>query len=517
MKKSEQVERPVYSVLVVDDDPRFHRDMLEAFQGEYDFTERAFSEERMWAHLASPDKKFALILLDLKLDNQSIETGMSLIQPIGEQYPDIPIIVVTNENDLATIDRAKQLGAVDFLYKKKYSHDVWDKKFREAIENKALRQKVETLEDEVEHLREDEDERYRFIGESLQVREIKKTLRAVADMADKIVLLTGETGTGKEVAARYLYKNSPRRKKPFVAVNLSTIPSTMLAAELFGYKKGAYTDSKEASLGYFRQADGGVLLLDEIGDINEEIQKWLLRFLEVREVKPLGESRDIPVDLHIIVATHRNLAEEVQKGNFRADFYQRIHALPIELPPLRERREDILPILEHYFRLELPNTSLADLLDDRVLDRLISYDWPGNIRELRNAVDHMMLRRRILGKDRITWDCLPGDVRSESPSLLLASMPKQAAEPSAETPERTGTRNRKEEQAYLELNKIDTHLRVYFGSKGMVAEKLNYENEQNLRGYVRARFAKYPHLMGRFPAIAEAYSKSAWWKEVPPE
>ncbi|MFN0037692.1 MAG: sigma-54-dependent transcriptional regulator [Saprospiraceae bacterium] len=516
MKKLEQVDRPVYPVLVVDDDPRFHKAMLEAFQGEYDFTERAFSEERMWAHLASSTKKFTLILLDLKLDGESIETGMRLIEPLGERYPDIPIIVVTNEDGLATINRARKLGAADFLYKKDYSHDAWDKQFREAIENKALRQKVETLEDELERLHEEEeDEKYRFIGHSPQVKDIKKTLQAVADMADKIVLLTGETGTGKEVAARYLHKNSPRRKHPFVAVNLSTIPSDMLTAELFGYKKGAYTGNQEASEGYFRQANGGVLLLDEIGDINDKIQIQLLRFLEVRQVRPLGENRDIPVDLHIIVATHRNLAEEVQKGSFRADLYQRLHALPIELPPLRERREDILPILEHYFRLELPNTPLMDLLEHNVLDRLTSYDWPGNIRELRNAVDHMALRRRILGKDRITWECLPGDVRSDSPALLPAAS-KQAAAPTTET-EPTAARNRKEQQAYLELNKIETALRVYHGSKGITAEKLGYENEQNLRGFVKTRFAKYPHLMSRFPTIAEAYSKSAWWKEVPPE
>ncbi|MBC7774268.1 MAG: sigma-54-dependent Fis family transcriptional regulator [Phycisphaerae bacterium] len=511
MKKSKQDDKPAPSVLVVDDESDFHRDMLEAFQGEYDFAERAFNEDRMWVHLAS-GKKFDLILLDLKLDNVSIETGMKLIQPIGERYPDVPVIVVTNENDLGIIDRATQLGASDFLYKKKYNHDQWDKKFREAIENKVLRQKVEDLEAEVERMHEEEDdEKYRFIGHSPQVTEIKKTLRAVADMADKIVLLTGETGTGKEVAARFLHKNSPRSKKPFVAVNLSTIPSSMLAAELFGAKKGSYTDSKEDRIGYFRQADGGVLLLDEIGDINAEIQIQLLRFLEVRIVRPLGETKDIPVDLQIIVATHRKLGEEVQKGSFRPDLYQRLHALTIELPPLRERREDILPILEHYFRLELPNAPLMDLLEHNVLDRLISYNWPGNIRELRNAVDHMMLRRRILGKTRITWECLPGDVRSDSSVLLPVSI-KQANEPTAEI-ELSSSRSRKEQQAYLELNKIETALRVYFGSKGITAEKLGYDNEQNLRGFVKTRFAKYPHLMGRFPTIAEAYSKNTWWKE----
>jgi len=518
MKKSKQDDEPtIPSVLVVDDESDFHEDMLEAFLGEYDFPERAFNEDRMWVHLSST-KKFDLILLDLKLDNVNIETGMSLIQPLSKHHPDIPVIVVTNENDITVIERAKRLGAADFLYKKNYDYDLWSRKFREAIENKALRQKVETLEAEVERLHEEEeveDEKYRFIGHSQPVLEVKKALREAANMTDKIVLITGETGTGKEVAAKFLYQNSPRRKKPFVAVNLSTIPSDMLAAELFGSQKGAYTDSKENRVGYFRQANGGVLLLDEIGDINSDIQIQLLRVLEVRQVRPLGGEKDIPVDLHIIVATHRDLAEEVKKGNFRADLYQRLHGLPIELPPLRERKEDILPILEHYFHLELPNTPLKDLLDYKVIERLTAYDWPGNIRELRNAVDYMMFRRRILGKDRITWECLPADVRSDAPVLLPVAA-KQAASTAVEAGP-VAFQNRKEKLAYDELSRIETALRVYFGSKGIVAEQLDYENEQNLRGFVKARFAKYPHLKDRFPAIAEAYSNSRWWEAVFPE
>lgn len=519
MKKPKQNDKiSIPSVLVVDDESDFHRDMLEAFQGEYNFSVRALNEDRMWVHLEG-ENKFDLILLDLKLDNKDIETGMKLIQPLTKYHPDIPIIVVTNENDLNITDRAKELGAADFLYKKKYNYSLWKQKFQEAIEHKTLRKKVENLEAEVERLHEEEeleDEKYRFIGHSPQVSEVKDTLRAVADKADKIVLITGETGTGKEVAARYLYQNSPRRKKPFVAVNLSTIPSDMLAAELFGSQKGAFTDSKEARMGYFRQANGGMLLLDEIGDISHDIQIQLLRVLETRQVRPLAGEKDINVDVHIVVATHRNLAEEVQRGNFRADLYQRLHALPIQLPPLRERREDILPLLEHYFHLELPNTPLADLLEFDVLDRLISYNWPGNIRELKNAVDHMSLRRRILKKDRITWECLPADVRSDIPIVLptaAAAPSKMPGEPIAPAVSSMGARDRKEEQAYLELNKIDTCLRLYF-SKGRVAEKLGYENEQNLRGFIKARFTKYPHLMSRFPDVAEAYSNNKWWKDL---
>jgi DNA-binding NtrC family response regulator len=511
MKKPKQAAKTTYTILIVDDDPRFHRDMLEAFHGEFEFKERAFNADRMWAYLGSG--KFDLILLDLKLDNVDIETGMGLIAPLTEQYPDIPIIVVTTENDLGIIDRAKQLGAADFLYKKKYLHDQWAKKFRDAIENQHLRQKVETLEAEVERLHEEEeDEKYRFIGDSAQVQEIKRTLRVAAEMPDKIVLLTGETGTGKEVAARFLYKNSPRKKKPFVGVNLSTIPFSQLYTELFGAKKGTYTDQKEERVGYFRQADGGVLLLDEIGDISSDIQIALLRVLEVRQVRPFGETRDFPVDVHIIAATHRNLAEAVQKGDFREDLYRRLQVLPVELPPLRERKDDILPILEHYFRLEMPNTPIVDLLDFDVLDRLTSYDWPGNIRELRNAVDYMVLRRRILGKARITWDCLPADVRSDSSASLPPTIkPTTTAVVAEAASGPTSLQNRKEQQAYAELSRIDAALRAYRGSKGFVAEQLGYENEQNLRGFLKTRFTKHPHWKERFPAIAEAYSKNAWW------
>jgi DNA-binding NtrC family response regulator len=515
MKKAQKDEPQTPLVLVVDDEPGFHKDMLRAFHGEFEFRERAFNEERMWAHLAG-DVPYGLILLDLKLDNESIETGMRLIKPLGQRYPDIPVIVVTNENDLSVITRAKAEGAVDFLYKKKYDHDSWAKIFNQAIESKTLRREVEKLEAEVERLHEEEeDEKYRFIGHSAAVREIKETLREFAGMTDKVVFITGETGTGKEVAARYLYKNSLRRTKPFVAVNLSTIPKDMLHSQLFGAKAGSYTDSKEEIKGFFRQADGGVLLLDEIGDIGLDIQVMLLRVLEVREVQPFGSDSSIPVDVQVLAATHQNLADMVQQGSFRQDLYMRIKTLNVELPPLRERQEDIFPILEHYFRLEMPNSALKDLLSEEVLSRLLDYPWPGNIRELKNAVDYMLMRRRMLKLERISIVCLPNDIIAPAPGLLPQGSPAQATgklSPAAQPGPNTPQRGRKENNAFLELNRIEASLRMYYGSKSRTAQALEYENEQNLRSKVKSCYEKYPHLFEHFPEIVKAYSKSKWWK-----
>lgn len=194
---------------------------------------------------------------------------------------------------------------------------------------------------------------------------------------------------GKEVAARYLHKMGPRAKKPFVPVNLSAIPSGTFESALFGHKKGAFTGATDDHIGYFQQADKGVLMLDEIGDIDAEIQIKLLRFLDNPLIRPVGSENDIALDIQIVTATHKNLADEVAKGNFRKDLYHRLKTMVIEIPSLHSRKEDIPYILEHFFSAHIPNPKISGLIFPEVMEHLLEYHWPGNIRDLRNAVKYL--------------------------------------------------------------------------------------------------------------------------------
>lgn len=491
--------RTNYRILIVDDDTTFHATMRNAFQENYEF-ESAISVERMWEKLQKK-QNFDLLLLDLRLDDTEEYIGLQLIPELKQKYPHIPIIVVTNENDSDTTLAAMDAGAKHYLFKGKYDRIKWDQKFQDAIaaqnsqklafENKKLKKEIER------RVEQEEDEKFKFIGKSAKVAEIKTLLEGLAKEPNVSILLTGETGVGKEVAARYLHKKGPRAEKPFIAVNLSNMPETMVENELFGHEKGAFSDAKTAQKGYFHQADSGIILLDEIGHIPRTIQDKLMRFMENRTIYPLGSGKAIELDVQLITATNLNLAEEVNKGNFRADLYQRLKMFVIELPPLRHRKEDIPDILEHYFRLQIPNADPYNLMTKEVFDHLLDFDWPGNIRELRHTVEYMLLRKRIFSKSSIDMDCLPEDVRNGSPLIKF-----EPAKPSSVN--NTPFKNKKEEDAYLDLVKIEAALRSSGNKKGAV-EILGFKGTDHMRSRVRTCTNAYTGPLDSFPLILENY------------
>lgn len=497
------MEKTNYRILIVDDEPPWHGVVRHAFIEDYEF-EGAETIDKMWTKLEKSGT-FDLLLLDLKLDSTQKNIGLDLIAPIKEKYPQVPIIIATNENDPDVILEAMETGAKGYLIKSAYNKEKWTQKFQDAIQaQKApqLERKNKVLEAQVEQLTQvQEDEKYRFIGQSSSVEKIKTQLEALAREHNITVLINGETGTGKEVAARYLHKMGTRAGKPFVGVNLSAIQKTLLESTLFGARKGGYTGAVSDVKGYFEQANGGILMLDEIGDIDADIQIKLLRFLETRQIRPIGSDKDLELDVQIITATHRNLPQLVADGIFREDLYHRLKMWVIELPPLRERREDILLIIEHYMKLQLGDVKPLEIMEPEVYDKLLTFSWPGNIRQLRYAVDQMLLSKRMFSKDIIDLDCLPDDIRNGT--LIVPATKSNVQEKNAHNQR---FRSKKEESAHLDLVKIEGALRETRGNKTEAADILGYKGTDHLRARIRTCYQNYEEMFAQFPLICEHYS-----------
>jgi DNA-binding NtrC family response regulator len=491
-----------YSILIVDDDPEFHQQVRYAFRRQYTF-EGAVSPEHLEKKLIE-NSKFDLLLMDLVLDESKKKVGLELVSKVSKIYPEIPIIVVTADKRIETVVEAMRLGARDFLTKGDYEFEFWQRKFEEVIESNHLKSENIKLKAEVQKRRAQEDRDYLFVGQSPKIKEIKRVLKLVADEPEITVLLLGETGVGKEVAARYMHRHGSRKDKPFQAINLSAIQDTLLESTLFGHKKGAFTGATKDIEGFFHQADGGILLLDEIGDIDANIQIKLLRFLETKLIRPVGAEKDIKLDVQIITATHRNLAKEVHKGTFRADLFQRLKAMTVEIPPLRERKDDIELIMEHF--LQQP---AREVMTSEAIKYLIGYNWEGNIRELKNTLNYMVLRKKIMGSTKMDIHCLPAEILNFSPLREHpASSPHMGDTLTDNNPVvSTESVSIEEEHALLDLQRIEAALIHKNKVKKDVALELGFENTDNLRYRIKKYFDKHPHLFRKFPIISSSYKK----------
>jgi len=494
-----------YHILIVDDDTEFHQQIRYAFRRQFLFS-GAINEKQLFEKL-SGEGHFDLILLDLVLDDSETKRGLEIIPQIAQRYPGIPVIIVTADRSIDTVVQAMKQGARNFLVKDDFDYDYWEQQFSDVIAGSKLKQENQVLRAEVDRRRAQENEAYPFIGESQQIKEIKRILKLVSEEPDVTVLITGETGTGKEVAARYLHAQGARSKQPFQAVNLSAIQDTLLESTLFGHKKGAFTGASRDMEGYFSQANTGILMLDEIGDIDQNIQIKLLRFLETKLIRPVGSDQDVKLDVQVVTATHRNLTAAVAEGRFRADLFQRLKAMVVELPPLRSRRDDIPPLLAHYFEVD----DLQKVLTPAALDAMLNYAWVGNIRELKNTVSYAQLRARIQDKKRIDEHCLPTEITSQNPIVPVATYPTNSSSGSTPT-ENNGelpaaAQNIDEEHALIDLDRIEKLLIEKNKVKKDVAIAIGLENTDNLRYRIKKHFEKHPHLFVNFPNISKSYRR----------
>jgi DNA-binding NtrC family response regulator len=366
-------------ILIVEDEDKLRR-VLELQLRSADFeVEQAPSAEAGLKLVDHAD----LVLTDLRLPGID---GLELIRLIRRQNTRTPIVVMTAFGTVETAVDAMKAGAADFLLKP-FSLDHMMTVIRKALD-------VRALEDENRSLREELGRRYEFdniIGRSTAMQEIFATIERVAPTR-ATVLLAGESGVGKDLIARAIHFKSPRRDHPLVKINCTALPENLMESELFGYEKGAFTGANTSKPGRFEQADTGTAFLDEIGDVPPAIQVKLLRVLQEREFERLGSNKTRHIDVRIIAATNQDLRAALEQGTFREDLYYRLNVVPLNIPPLRERAEDIPFLAEHFVgKLAAANASPVESISEEAIQRLMTYHWPGNVRELENVIERSLV------------------------------------------------------------------------------------------------------------------------------
>ena len=391
--------RPVnHTVLIIDDDPDVQGLVQLALQADRVVVTPAYTAARALEEL---DRElFAAVVLDLGLPDTP---GDELLAQIRELHPDVPVLVLSGERELDRVVRCMQLGAIDYI-PKPFEALRLQTSVRNAIEQGSLRVRVEAL----THEQTTTHGFSTLLGTSHAMQQAVSLLARSAGR-DVTVLLTGESGTGKEVAARAIHSESGRAGGPFIAINCGAIPEGIIESELFGHERGAFTGADSARRGVFEEADGGTLFLDEIGELRADLQVRLLRVLQERQVQRVGASTTRDVDVRIVAATNRDLPERVESGEFRADLYYRLAVFPVELPPLRERDDDVLVLAKAFLRrIASEQGQLLESWTRAAASALLAHSWPGNVRELQNVMERAVI---LEDSGNITLASLPPHIR----------------------------------------------------------------------------------------------------------
>jgi len=372
-------------ILIVEDDPMQSQMLATLLHRKMGF-EACMAEnghEMLQVLDADIHQNIKLIILDLDMP---IMGGMESLEILQQRYPSLPVIMLTGSTHIDDVVNAMKLGAIDFLTKP-YESDRMMISVKNAL-------KMSTLSKELSRLKSEQEGCVTFknlIGHDTGLLHVVNTAQKAA--ASNIpVLIGGETGTGKEVLSEAIHGESARVGKPFVAVNCGAIPAQLVESILFGHEKGSFTGAHEKAIGKFREAEGGTIFLDEVGELPLDTQVKLLRVLQQKEVEPVGASKPVPINVRVISATNKNLEEEIKAGNFREDLFFRLNVLQLELPPLRERREDILTLANHFIeRFCVNEGGIPKGLSSTMERELINHEWPGNVRQLENTLNRAMV------------------------------------------------------------------------------------------------------------------------------
>lgn len=384
-------------ILIVDDELNMRLVLAAMLKKEgYEVASAADGSEALQILKAGP---IAAVVTDLKMPRID---GMELLNRVSQEYPDVPVIMITAHGTVATAVEALKKGALDYITKPFELEEL------KNVVSKAV--KTHTLMENELFLPPEEIEHAGIIGASQSTMGLFDAIKRVAPTTTTI-LINGETGTGKELVAEAIHRNSPRKNNPLIKINCAAIAETLMESELFGYEKGAFTGAAITKPGKFELAHKGTLFLDEVGEIPRDMQVKLLRVLQEQEFERVGGLKTIKVDVRFIAATNRNLMQSVKDGNFREDLFYRLNVFPIHVPPLRERTDDILPLVDYFIDKFNKKLGLAIVgADDTVKEMLLRYRWPGNIRELENLIERMML----LAKSRmITLEEIPPEFKAD--------------------------------------------------------------------------------------------------------
>ena len=394
--------------LIVDDDPVQRKLIKKLIQHKLDFECLEAEHGRIALDMIEADRtrNIKIIILDIYMP---VMDGMETLEILNKKHPDLPVIMMTGTNDVIAAVTSMKLGAIDFLTK------PYDPERMLVTIKNAL--KISTLSREVSRLKDEKEGHYKFenlIGHDSGLLQVALLGRKAAP-SDLPVLITGETGTGKEVFAKAIHGESKRAGKPFIAVNCGAIPAQLVESTLFGHEKGAFTGATDKVIGKFREADGGTIFLDEVGELPRDAQVKLLRVLQQKEVEPVGAGKPVPVNVRVLSATNLDLEKEVEEGRFREDLFFRLNVMKIELPPLRQRKEDILALATHFVdRFSSQYRTIPKAISKGTQHFLQSYDWPGNVRQLENVMNRALVVSETPALEEEDFD----HVLSETPEKI---------------------------------------------------------------------------------------------------
>lgn len=409
-----------FKIFVVEDDDWYNRLLVHQLSLNPDYEIISFTNGKDCIEALTQNPK--VVTLDYRLPDMK---GLDVLKKIKETNQDIQVILISEQNEIEVVVELLKYGAYDYIVKSK---DI-----RERLLNTVNNiRKGDNLKNEIVTLRKEVKKKYSY--ENTIVGKSPATLK-IYDLIDKAtrtnisVAVTGETGTGKELVAKAIHYNSPRSEKPFVAVNTAAIPKDLIESELFGHEKGSFTGANFRRIGKFEEANGGTLFLDEVAEMDISLQTRLLRVLQEKEIVRVGSNKPIKVDCRIIVATNRNFQKEVKKGNFRQDLYYRIYGLPIELPPLRDRGNDLLILAKHFVKeFCLENKLAIKELTTESMNKLRAYSFPGNIRELRSIIElavtlteseEIAANSIIVGEDDLLPQVMEGEISLREYNLRI--------------------------------------------------------------------------------------------------
>jgi len=432
-----------------------------------------------------------LLLLDLVFDDKNPDNmqGLDFLSEVKLQFPSLPVIVITNHSDTATTVKTIKSGADDFINKKNLDWTEWMRRLEFYCENYARVKKQSERIKELESIYDDSE----IVGVSPHIEFLRRRLKDLAENSDDInIFIYGETGTGKNLAVRYFRKHSRRKDKPYKEFSLFELTDTLIESELFGHSKGAFTGADKSKVGLFEEADGGILFLDEIGDYDLRTQKKIMRFIDEKIITPVGSTQSKKLDLQLLLATNKDLQKFITEGKFREDLYQRINRIKIEIPPLRERKEDIKVLTDYFFLhfREKEKTNLTSI-DENVYKIFNNYHWPGNVRELQSVIWDACTKARLTGDKVLQLKHIREEIKENN--FLNFS-------------ERDDFSDINKKIAMLELEQIEKALEKANGKKSEAAKMLGLSLDQ-MRYRVEKAISFDKNIAGKFKYVNQVYEK----------